>query len=973
MEYTIENLEQAVAVFYRAETTQQAEAHHWLTKAQHSSQAWSFVWELLDPQRSFQVQFFAATTLHTKLMKYWDEVPENHYEYLKKNILEAIISYAMGPKIVLNRLCIALSAYIIHTIPNHWPNAFEELVSSFQPHNLPAIESERVIWILLEILTVIPQEFDSTVLSTSQKTRVKTVLLEVSKDIMKVVEMCLMPIPAKGFDMSNLTTYITAARCGSAWIHLGGMTIVECDSVCNLLIDLICYVYWNKTDPEGPSAEETELSEVIVEALTIIIQDPVTTKYKYYVTKFAANILYKFEKILEAERASSELNKDVIANLYGLMVTLVDSHTNILIDNFKSTNADEQRISCDLLNSLLKCTNLPGSYPTDESSSCLTFGFWFTLQDDILNFDAAECAQLLLMVKPYYRELVCILLRKSMLPLVDDTSWTIEDKEVFRCYRQDISDTFMYCYNVLNLEMLDILTTKLNEILNKDNRNQFSQPPKWNEIETCLHAFCAIAESIEMENLYLPKLILTIKDIPFKDLHVRVLMTALETVGAYSEWLTDHPDLLENVFPLVIAGLTDPDVATSATMALKDITQTCHKFLLPYADHILIASQLVLQSGSLKLAECTRLMYSVGKVLSIMPVGRIMDFLNVTLAPTFEDFRKLLREKPSPSVAMSLMSRLKVLSSLFSSLYVQVEENVEENVEQPVYLIMENTMSYYSEIADIYNTNQEVMVDLSVLLKAVVTTLKDDCKPLIKDILQIVVTSYREKPQVHILVVAKTIVILFGRSEEFRQINQQLVQEICNRTLLICAECNNNNTLSDITELVEGFFLIMTSFVKKVPQLIFSNAIDTSALFQCAILCLVLVEAQTVRAISSFLANFITQSREVSQVDVVQTYGEGLVLRILLNLGSSSPRACFDPLSDIILALNKKYCDNLSRWLNTLLAQENFPSSKITAQQKETFIKIVLREKAGKRKLCDSALEFALICRGILKQDKHLP
>jgi len=51
-----------------------------------------------------------------------------------------------------------LSAYIIHTIPTHWPNAFEELVSSFQPHNLPNIESERVIWILLEILTVIPEE-----------------------------------------------------------------------------------------------------------------------------------------------------------------------------------------------------------------------------------------------------------------------------------------------------------------------------------------------------------------------------------------------------------------------------------------------------------------------------------------------------------------------------------------------------------------------------------------------------------------------------------------------------------------------------------------------------------------------------------------------------------------------------------------------------------------------------------------------
>lgn len=51
MEFTVENLEEAVAVFYRAEPNYQAQAHQWLSKAQNSVQAWSFVWELLDPQR----------------------------------------------------------------------------------------------------------------------------------------------------------------------------------------------------------------------------------------------------------------------------------------------------------------------------------------------------------------------------------------------------------------------------------------------------------------------------------------------------------------------------------------------------------------------------------------------------------------------------------------------------------------------------------------------------------------------------------------------------------------------------------------------------------------------------------------------------------------------------------------------------------------------------------------------------------
>lgn len=51
MDYTADNLEKAVTVFYRSEASQQAEAHQWLTEAQHSPQAWSFVWDLLHPNK----------------------------------------------------------------------------------------------------------------------------------------------------------------------------------------------------------------------------------------------------------------------------------------------------------------------------------------------------------------------------------------------------------------------------------------------------------------------------------------------------------------------------------------------------------------------------------------------------------------------------------------------------------------------------------------------------------------------------------------------------------------------------------------------------------------------------------------------------------------------------------------------------------------------------------------------------------
>lgn len=43
----IARLEEAVVVFYRSTSQEQAHLHEWLTKAQISTQAWQFSWQLM--------------------------------------------------------------------------------------------------------------------------------------------------------------------------------------------------------------------------------------------------------------------------------------------------------------------------------------------------------------------------------------------------------------------------------------------------------------------------------------------------------------------------------------------------------------------------------------------------------------------------------------------------------------------------------------------------------------------------------------------------------------------------------------------------------------------------------------------------------------------------------------------------------------------------------------------------------------
>lgn len=62
-------------------------------------------------------------------------------------------------------------------------------------------------------------------------------------------------------------------------------------------------------------------------------------------------------------------------------------------------------------------------------------------------------------------------------------------------------------------------------------------------------------------------------------------------LGSYSEWITDHPEMLGNVIPFVLSGLVNPDVSPSATMALKDVTHNCQKYLDAYGDLIVVSCQ----------------------------------------------------------------------------------------------------------------------------------------------------------------------------------------------------------------------------------------------------------------------------------------------------------------------------------------------------------------------------------------------
>lgn len=105
----VRTIEEAVLAFYRSGTRQQEDTHQWLQQIQESPQAWSFCWELMQLNKPSEIQFFGAITLHSKLTKHWAEVPKEAHNEFKQKLLESIVLFGNGPKIVLSQLCISVS------------------------------------------------------------------------------------------------------------------------------------------------------------------------------------------------------------------------------------------------------------------------------------------------------------------------------------------------------------------------------------------------------------------------------------------------------------------------------------------------------------------------------------------------------------------------------------------------------------------------------------------------------------------------------------------------------------------------------------------------------------------------------------------------------------------------------------------------------------------------------------------------
>ncbi len=525
--------------------------------------------------------------------------------------------------------------------------------------------------------------------------------------------------------------------------------------------------------------------------------------------------------------------------------------------------------------------------------------------------------------------------------------------------------------NILRDNLLRLL---LRHVDDATTRNLQDPANNWPYLECVLFCWSAVAESLAEEedvaSEILTQFLAKLPVLPYNN-NMRVISSALDCIGGFAEWLAMHPDLLPHVTPIVLTALQSPEIALYATMALKDMSRDCAGGMKPYGEEIISACHNALKSGKLQHGECVRLMYPIGKMLSLMPPATILPRLEPIITPYLKDMQETANLPPSPQSKAKITFLLKILMTLFQSLDIrrrddEQAEAQQNNLEhqQPIAVIFPQIYPLLKRVAEVWIKDGDVMDTLSNVLTQVVSTLVDDIKPFTQDIIMLLLQCYSMQRHSSTLELARQFFVMYGNDATLHPTLKPFLRQLIDLTL---KEMSN---APDYAELIATFFQVLTQILKKCPGLLAHNeGVNLAQLFQCACGVLGFAESSPVKYASSFLAHFINVSREQPPLnDVVNRQGEMLFMATFQCIGGSQSTissSYVDHYVDILFALSKKYFDNLCQWLTSLVNTDNFPTANVNKDQKQHFASLVLRERSNKRKLLDIVREFSLACSGL--------
>ncbi|KHJ33114.1 putative exportin 1-like protein [Erysiphe necator] len=864
-------------------------AHQFLESFQKSTEAWQLTIGILNSQAEAEVKLFAATTLRGKITYDLNQISTETLPSLRDQILGLLKTHTATVRPIRVQLCVCLAILAIQMIS--WQNVLPTIVSSLG-------NDENGHSCILDFLKVLPEEVTEgrKINLTEDELQKRTTEL-LTNNIAPVAQLLVnyAQSSVEAAQNPHLINVITS------WLREIPISDVVNSPLLNLVFNAL----------RNPAA-----FEAAADCLCAIFRETRD------VDECLPTIQILLPKLIglrpQIKEAEEQEDCEVFKGLTRIFTEAGEAWVVLI--------AREPSVFRPIVEAILECCGRDH----ERDAIAFTFVFWYELKLYLILERYIEARMHYLDI---YSQLFDIMLKQLEYPSTDvndqndlfDGDRDAEEK--FREFRHQMGDVLKDCCEVMGVtECLTKVLGKL-KVWMSTYGGQITKLsiPCWQQLEAPLFSMRAMGRMVDKEeNIVLPQIMPILVQLP---LHDKLRFATIMVLGRYTEWTSNHPELLESQFSYIVSSFqTDSkEIIRAAAMSLKFFCSDC-KYLL--SDQVLQLQQFYDQTlPKLPSVSQEELTEGVASVVAVQPAEQILALLQLYCGPLMTKLMSLANQATDEIGKLAIADHLQLIT-----LFIQ-------NVKPHVALGQENpAVKYCQEIFPILSTILKTFINFTPICERIcrnwrymVISYRTAIAPLLPLMANELANGFSISKQGCFLWTTSAILREF--SEDRENVDSHTIDAIYQ-----FFEAQSTNMLQmmsdlpprDLPDVIEDFYRLLGDALLYYPQRLIQSSLF-SPIFQAAVASLALEQRDPLNAALHYIRDVIAYGGDnpySSSNTMVAPYsketitsliianGEQLVKQVLAGMMINFPDDCFSDASGTLLGLFQILPQQTTDWVD---------------------------------------------------------
>ncbi len=832
-----------------------------------------------------------------------NQVPIDARYQLKETLLNLLVLYKNGPRVMRVQLSLSLANFSLQFI--QWKNSVDEIIQKLS-------SDTSLIPSLLEYLKVLPEELTDAkktpISDEDYRDQIDEIITKNTKKVLFVLQNC------SATATSSFSIQAEVLDCLNSWISETPIEDILSTPLASLIFSAL---------------EAPESFESAIDCLCSILRETRDIDNMEVIEALFPRII-ALKPLLEEHQDDPE-NFKCLTRLF----VEAGEAWHILI-------AKMPKDFKPLVDIIAKCT----AYDEDLEIVKYTFGFWYYLKQIITmaKFKSArdEFADV-------YLGLIDTIIKHLQYPIVKEGEDLFgadrEQEDKFKDFRYDMGDVLKDCCAVVgSSRALKQALSKINDCIIAQSNGQ---EPHWQSIEAPLFSMRAMAREVSpSEKEVLPIIMNLLVQLPE---HEKIRYAATLVLGRYTEWTNEHPEFLEQQLNYIINGFStaNSDVMKAAAQALMFFCQDCATLLTNYIEQLYtfyngVASQLDVES----LYEVTD---GIAHIVAAQDYSNISRAAEMFLKPIVGRLQEKVKAPASEETRTAIADEVELLT-----IFVRVikPETLPDSSDNPMATLVIQIFPIISLLLQNHGQSAKVSERCLKFLKYSMHSYGRFLDPILPDIAQTLISGFEATHFGCYLWVTGTVIREFG-DEYSDEATQNSVWAFTYQQMLNIFRYLNGVTPKDIPDVIEDFFRMMADVLMFFPfKFIASDLLSPT--FQSAMISLNLEQFDPLITTLHFLIDLISwgfESPPISIFDEVpenirsivilfaSNHGSDLTSKLLSGLIFSFPKDTHPDASELLLKLLKLTDDpnKVAEWLAHTL-DYSLPPGTVTSEEKEKLL-----------------------------------